>query len=339
MQERFLSFYGKVKSDHAPPALGLWLLHGDEPILENWLIDALKPRWQQQGQLVKRMELYSVKSWHDVIGELSALDLFAGSLALIITGKHKPDTAALDALTRFAKDTQQGANTNHLLWCLPKQDKKSLTTKAIKLFDNQGIIIDATVYNEKHRFDLLSLKANEFGLYLEQDAWQLLLSHTEHNLLGAYQILWQLSFADNLHITSAHLQKNLEDSSQFDVFGLSDAILSGNHTQALHIISHLRQTSIAPSLILWALAKDAHLLLQLQANRSPSDLGIWQNKIHSYLQSSQRTLHTSNHWHKDLYDIDKNIKGLGKGDVWQQLNALALSMCGIDTQRLFTHHK
>lgn len=328
MQERFLPFYGRVASGNVR-TVGLWLMHGDEPILESWLIDALKPIWQNGGQLVKRMELYGVKSWQEVIAELSALDLFADNVALIVTGKHKPDAKALDALAKFADETRQGINANHLLWCAPKQDKKALATKAIKLFDNQGVIIDANVYNEKQRFDLLSLKAREFGLTLDQNAWQLLLSHTEHNLLGAYQVLWQLSFDDSPHITSDRLQQSLEDSSQFDVFGLSDAILAGNYAKALQIIAHLRQTSVAPSIVLWALAKDAQLLLQLQAGKDPHTLGIWQNKLPAYIHSSQRTLQTSANWADALYEIDKNIKGLGRGDVWQLFNALALSLCGV----------
>ena len=81
--------------------------------------------------------------------------------------------------------------------------------------------------------------------------------------------------------------------------------------------------------ILWALAKDARLILQIQAGKNPSDLGIWRNKISRYTNASRRSpTITSQSWLSAIYDIDKTIKGVNDGNVWHLLQQLVLSLCG-----------
>ena len=332
MQSRFLPLYHDLKSDKAIPMHGLWLAHSDEPIALDWLIDACRPRWQRDGKLIKRLELTSAKSWHDVLSELNALSLFDDGMALILTGKHKPDAKdkpLMDGLARFASDATTGATTNHLIWCLPKQDKKSLTTKSLKLFDTHGLIIDAHIYNEEQRRQLLMAKCAEFGLMLEQDVWQSLLTHTEHNLLSAYQTLWRLSYLypPATTIDADMLMTSLVDGSTFDVFHLSDTLITGDCTKALQIISHLQNIDTPPSIVLWALAKDARLIAQIQAGKDPSTLGIWSNKIYSYQQAARRCPPID--YSTPIYEIDKAIKGVSNVSVWGQIRRFVQALCGI----------
>lgn len=331
MQSRFLSLFHELTHSASIPIKGLWLIHGDEPLISQWLIDACRPHWSAHAQRVVRMELTSPKSWQTVLSELSALDLFGDNIALIVSGKHKPDTKELDALARFANDCQQGQTHNHLLWCLPKQDKKSLTTQAIKLFDTHGQLIDANLYNEHTRLDVLRAQASLLGLSLTPEAWQLLMTDTENSLLTAHQTLWRLSYLypPQTTIDPKALAQSLVEGREFDVFALSDAILMADAPKVLHILAHLRHTDTAPSLVLWALNKDARLILQLQAGKDPKELGIWQNKLHLYQHACQRTQKTNWHWITDIYEIDKAIKGLGNNTAWQQIEKLAIAMCGI----------
>lgn len=328
MQQYFLPVFLSLKSKQPPATHGLWLVHSDEPLTQQWLIDALRPHWQANEQTVKRLELISPKSWQEIIGELGSVGLFDEGTALIVTGKHKPDSNAINALTRLATDIQRGELNHHLLWCSPKQDKKSLTSKAVKLFDNHGVFIDANVHNEQVRTNLLKAKADELKLHLTDEAWQLLLVHTEHNLLGAFWTLWRLSYLPATNqIDTSTLASSLSEGSQFDVFGLSDSLLAGDVHKSLTILSHLKHTGVAPSLVLWAINKDARLISQLQAGKDAHSLGIWQNKIHAYRHAAWRSTH-SQQWAQKIYTIDKTIKGIAEGDVWQQLQALVIAICG-----------
>ena len=267
MLERFLPLWTcLIDEKNLTNINGVWLIHSDEPLIHQWLIDALKPHYQAHHQQIKRMELISAKSWSDVLSELNSLDLFAENSALIVTGKHKPDVKTLEKFQQFIQDSQNGQNSNHLLWCLPKQDKKSLSTKVMKFFEQSGLVIDGNIHNEEMRATLLAKKAKQFQLNFETDAWQFLISHTQQNLLAAYQILSQLSLSwTNQTIHLSILNQILQDSSQFDVFELSDAMLLGSLKKSMQILYYLQNSDIVPSIVLWTLSKDVQLILQLQA--------------------------------------------------------------------------
>lgn len=307
--------------------MGLWLVHGDEPLMVQWLIDACRPIWQAHRQHVSRLELTSAKSWLTAESELASLSLFDDNNALIITGNHKPDAAMIATLAQFADEANQGAHGHHLLWCLPKQDKKSQATKALRLFAERGMMIEASLPNERARRELLQVKAQEFGLTLTNEAWSLLLTHTEHNLLTAYQTLWRLSFLyPNATIDGEILQAGLVEGAAFSSFDLSDAMLGGNPNKSLQILHQLRQSDTAPSRVLWTVATDARHILQLQAGKSPDSLGIWRSKQSLYTAAARRTHAVSHAWAAQIFAIDKAIKGVSGLDAWQLLHDLVLSI-------------
>lgn len=332
MQTRLLPLLYDLKRQ-AVPLCGLWLLHTDSPVVADWLIEACRPAWTAQGQFAKRMELSSPKSWHEVMNELSSLTLFDEATVLIVSGNHKPDIkdkALMSALTHFAQDVKDGASQNQLIWCLPKQDKKSLATKSVQFFDTHGLIIDGNIYDEKLRGEFLHLKAQELGLTLDDMAWQMLMSATEKNLLTAYQTLWRLSFLPHAEVVGAdELEQALVAGVDFNVFDLSDALLTANATKTLQILNHLRHTDTAPSIVLWAVAKDARLILQIQSGKNPSELGIWQNKVHLYTHIAKRTHGMSGDWLDQIYAIDKAIKGVSGMDAWGEIERLCLAVCGV----------
>lgn len=334
MQTRLLPLLHDLER-HAVPCCGLWLVHTDEPLLIDWLIDVCRPIWSKNNQIIKRMELSSPKSWHDVISELHDLSLFGESTALIVTGKHKPDTKdkiLISALSQFAKDVADGHTQNHLIWCLPKQDKKSLSTKSIQLFDKDGMLIDGNIYDERLRREFLTFKAQRLDLSLDGTAWQMLMGATEGNLLSAYQALWRLSFLPHSDIVSTdELKQALIAGADFNVFDLSDALINGNAPKALNILRHLKQTDTAPSIVLWAIAKDARLILQIQAGKDPKGLGIWSNKVQMYINTAHRTQALSHTWLNQIYAIDKMIKGISADNAWLRLERLCLDVCGLDT--------
>ncbi|UNU72922.1 DNA polymerase III subunit delta [Moraxella nasovis] len=328
MQQRFISLFKQLHSTnpaHHQPLQGFWFIHSDEPLISQWLIDACRPIWQVHDQTIKRIELSSAKSWSDVINELDTLSLFGDTSAIIVSGNHKPDKQAIDTLTHIAKDTP-----HHLLWHSQKQDKKSLSTKSLKLFDQVGLLIDGNLYDEKMRGELLRLQADRLNISLTPDAWQLLMTHTEQNLLVAYQNLWRLSLSDTAVIDAQVLMDCLIDGAEFSVFNLSDAVIGGHATKTLQILTHLKNTDTAPSLVLWAIAKDIRLILQIQAGKNPSELGIWSNKTHLYINTAHRSQGRSEQWLSQVYELDKMIKGVSDDDVWHGLKKLCLAVCKID---------
>ena len=359
MQNTFIQAYPKLLQPSVAVA-GLWLAHGDEPLLSQWLIDALRPHWRAQNYAIKRIELISVKSWQEVLSELGSQSLFDDASALIVTGNHKPDKAVIAELERFAVEAQAGAHSHSVLWLTPKQDKRSQSSKWFAPFAKYGTVIDCNLYNEQQRQQLLQIQAQKFGLRLSQEAWQLLMSHTEHHLLSAYQTLWRLSYLfapqlatsnsdnheDNEHSNSftqpvnnvaldiADLPAALVSDAQFSVFDLSDAMLAGNSTQVTKIMFQLKSTDEPTTLVLWAISKDMRHVIQLMDGQDPQALGIWRSKQGLYQQACRRqSKEQTSEWPALLYRCDQAIKGLIRQPAWELLMQAALELAG---KRLFT---
>lgn len=350
MQNAFIQAYPKLLQNEVAVA-GLWLAHGDEPLLHQWLIDALRPHWRSQNYAIQRFELVSPKSWQEVLAELGAQSLFDDASALIVTGNHKPDKAVISELERFAIEAQAGTNSHSVLWLTPKQDRRAQSGKWFAPFMQYGHIIDCNLTDERTRQQLLQIRAEQFGLRLSTDAWQLLMSHTEHHLLSAYQTLWRLSYlfapalvANNANndaqtkpiaIDITDLQAALVSDAQFSVFDLSDAMLTGNSRQVVKIMTQLKATDEPATLVLWAISKDMRLVMALMDGQDPQSLGIWRSKQGLYSQACRRqsTAHTAS-WPELLYRCDQAIKGIIRQPAWELLLQAALALCG---QRLFAN--
>lgn len=335
MHQHFLSAMQAIDSAKLTTMVGLYLIHGDDPLVLSWFVDACRPLFKQHQQTIKRYELTNAKIWQEVVAELDSLSLFADSSAVLVVGKQKCDDIILKRLHDFALAVQAGQSTHCLIYQLPKQDKKAQNTKLYQLFAKHGTVVDCHIYHETQRRDVLVYQAHKFGLTLSSSAWQFLLEHTENHLLAAYQALWR---AADLYQSTTEAPKKLKIEAllpvlvsdyQYSVFYLCDTLLAGEAKKSLHILNHLRQVGTAPSVILWAIAKEIRQVLALQSGKNPSELGIWQSKMSLYRQAQKRqSIHPSQLIL--IYDLDKNIKGLGLGNIWQGLAHLCLLVCGVN---------
>lgn len=319
----FLSVYQRLIQAQ-PTITGLWLLHGDEPLLAHLLLEVLRPLFKRDNQHIKRLELLSANSWYEVVSALDNISLFGEANALIVSGKYQPNKTALDALTEFA----QSDSPDCLIYELPKQDKKAQGSALFRLFANFGTVVDCNIPNEPTRHAILQQQAKTFGIQLSDDGWQLLMHATENNLLSAYQHLWQLSHLfPNGVVSTSDIQSVLMPEQHYTVFHLSDSLLLGDAEKSLQILTALRHSNTAPSLILWTISKDIRTLLALK-HQSAQTLGIWSSKLNLYTEAYQRGTINENMLRQVFY-IDCLIKGVEKGDVWQAFTELCLQACGI----------
>ena len=103
-------------------ARGAWIMHGQEPLLEQNLLDAFRKSWQQQEVERQRYDISSVNDWKNVFNALNSLSLFSQQLAIEVHGNIKPDANGLKLLKNYIQHNEH----NLLLIVLPKQDSSSL---------------------------------------------------------------------------------------------------------------------------------------------------------------------------------------------------------------------
>ncbi len=321
-----LDYRGALK--RVEQATGAWLIHGNETLLEQNLLNALRKHWQAHHIERQRFDINTISDWRDVFNALNSLSLFSERLAIEVHGNIKPDAAGIKQLQQFI----QSPADNLLVMVMPRQDSAAQKTKFYQNIEANSVVVNLTLQNAQDRLSILKDEASQLGLQLHQDAWQLLLTQNENNLFAAQQSLYRLS---DLHTTDQLIQAEdlyaaLMEQSRFSSFDLADAALQANTLQAVKILSFLIESGEADSLILWALAREMRLLMQLfEQPRQYQKLGIWQNKITHYQQALKRIkgqqLLT---WPALLQRTDEAIKGFSEENPKDLLLQVTMALCG-----------
>ncbi len=309
-------------------ARGAWVLHGQEPLLEQNLMDAFRTSWQQREVERQRYDVSSVSDWKNVFNALNSLSLFSTQLAVEVHGNIKPDASGIKLLKSYL----QQDSDNLLLIIMPKQDSSSLKSSFFQVMDANGVNVSLTANYPRDRQQILSVEAEKLGIKLANDAWAWLEQHHEHNLLAAKNSLMRVSdtFAEIDVIQVDHLYACLQDQSRYSTYDLSDALLNGNLAQSIKIFQYLIASGEPLSLILWSISKEMRLLMQLfEQPQNALQIGIWKTKVSLYQQALRRlSPQTFLAWPALLLRVDASIKGLGHENPEHLVQQAIASMCG-----------
>ena len=316
-------------------ARGAWILHGQEPLLEQNLLDAFRKSWQQNEIERQRYDIGNVSDWKNVFNALNSLSLFSQQLAIEVHGNIKPDANGLKQLKSYIQHNEE----NLLLIVLPKQDSSSLKSAFFQTVEANGVVVPLTATYPQDRQRILTLEADQLGIQLDADAWQWLMQHHEHNLLAAKNSLMRVAdtFSELKLIQIEQLYACLQDQSRYTTYDLSDALLAGNLAQSVKIYQYLLAAGEPDSLILWTLSKEMRLLMQLfEQPHNALQLGIWKTKVSQYQQTLRR-LNAQQFltWPNLVLRIDAAIKGMSKENSEHLMLQAVAELCG---KSLFQTH-
>ena len=315
-------------------ARGAWIMHGQEPLLEQNLLDAFRKSWQQQEVERQRYDISNVGDWKNVFNALNSLSLFSNQLAIEVHGNIKPDANTLKLLKSYIQHNEH----NLLVIIMPKQDSASLKSAFFQTVEANGVVVALTANYPQERQKVLSFEADKLGIQLDRDAWVWLEQHHEHNLLAAKNSLMRVAdtFPNEAQIQVNHLLECLQDQSRYSTFDLSDSMIAGNLAQSIKTFQYLIESGEAPSLILWTISKEMRLLMQLyEQPQNALQLGIWKTKVSQYQQALRR-LNPQQFltWPLLLLRIDSAIKGKSQEKPEHLIQQCIAEVCG---RTLFNH--
>ncbi len=315
-------------------ARGTWILHGQEPLLEQNLLDAFRKSWQQNEIERQRYDIGNVSDWKNVFNALNSLSLFSQQLAIEVHGNIKPDANGLKQLKSYIQHNEH----NLLVIIMPKQDSASLKSAFFQTVEANGVVVALTANYPQERQKVLSFEADKLGIQLDRDAWVWLEQHHEHNLLAAKNSLMRVAdtFPNEAQIQVNHLLECLQDQSRYSTFDLSDSMIAGNLAQSIKTFQYLIESGEAPSLILWTISKEMRLLMQLyEQPQNALQLGIWKTKVSQYQQALRR-LNPQQFltWPLLLLRIDSAIKGKSQEKPEHLIQQCIAEVCG---RTLFNH--
>ena len=227
-----------------------------------------------------------------------------------------------------------------------KIDSKALKSRWVEALDKQGLVIQVWPLEGQDLIRWIQNRMQRRGLVIQSDGVQLLASRIEGNLLAAAQEiekLYVLYGAGNLSVQQ--INEVVADSSRYDVFKLMDTVLSANVNRITKVLSGLRSEGTATPIVLWALTRDARLLIKIKLALAQGQNqetvfksnNIWDKRKTLISQALKRLSDRDlNHILVTSAIADRQIKGQQAGDAWETLLTICLkftsaqSMVNID---------
>ena len=328
----------RISSEQLPQHLkrGLapvYTVFGDEPLLALEAADRIRTRARADGY--GEREVLTVEQhfdWAQLDMSARSQSLFAARRILELRIPNgKPGVEGGKALQAFS--TRLPPDTVTLI-ALPELDWRTSKTSWFEALDAAGVTIEAKQVTRAQLPAWLAGRLRDQQQSADDETLAFIADRVEGNLLAAYQEVQKLALLFPASpLTFDQVKDAVLDVARFDVFDLGGAVLTGDAAHLARMLDGLRGEGAAPPLVLWAIADEIRTLgrvvAQLDAGRPLAqalrDARVWgprQKIIERHArrfnlpQIEAALLHAAR--------IDRIIKGLAKGDAWDELLKLGL---------------
>ncbi|RKZ83453.1 MAG: DNA polymerase III subunit delta [Candidatus Parabeggiatoa sp. nov. 1] len=318
----------------------LYLLTGDEPLQMMECADTLRTFARAQG-FTERVVL-TVETgfdWGNLDQYANSLSLFATQRLLEIRLSNKsPGNEGTKALIAYAN---QPPSDTVLLITADKLDASKQKTKWFTTLDERGIIIQVWPLNVSDLPGWIAQRMNHYGLQASPEAINMIAERAEGHLLACAQEIEKLRLlygAGRIDITQ--VLDAVADSARFEVFGWVDTVLAGDVPRCIRQLQVLQTEGVEPVLVAWALNKEIRNLCQityaLQKGQRLDQLfktyRVWSTRKNAVSRAIKRHPQPSA-WQQllpETVQIDRMIKGVDKGNPWNELQRLSLRVAGVN---------
>ncbi|MEN5180803.1 DNA polymerase III subunit delta [Comamonas odontotermitis] len=326
----------------------LYTVHGDEALLVQEAVDAIRAAARAAGHSERNS--FTVAGahfdWSAVLAAGGSLSLFADKQIIevrIPSGKPGKDGSA--ALQQLA-ESSVGNDATLTIVILPRLDKATKTGAWFAALEANGATIQVDSIERAvlppwiaQRLQLQGqhVKSGEEG----QRTLAFFADRVEGNLLAAHQEIQKLGLLyPPGELAFEQVEQAVLNVARYDVFKLSDAVLSGQVLRTERMLSGLQAEGEAEVLVHWALAEDIRAMKRVKdalRNGRPMPMAlrenrVWGNKERHFERvlprisdaAVARLLHSA-------HAVDGIVKGLKvpewPQDGWQALHRLALQTC------------
>jgi DNA polymerase-3 subunit delta len=276
----------------------LYLLHGNEPLLVIEAGDAIRAAAKRHGFEEREVIVAGTGfKWDELFMCAGNLSLFGGSKLIDLRiPSGKPGREGSDALQKYIKTLGPGVVT---LITLPELDWQTKKAAWVTALSNAGVAIECNAPPLPRLPQWIAERMQRNRQSAPREALEFIAAHVEGNLLAAHQEIEKLALIYPVgEISLPQIAAAVLNVARYDINDLRDALKSRDTVRAARTLEGLKGEDAAPPLILWAIATEAR---NLTASARVSAL-----------------LHAAK--------IDRMIKGLARGDIWDEFLQLALRL-------------
>jgi len=316
------------------PLAPLYVLHGDEPLLVIEAADAIRAAAKRQG-FSDRETLVAGQGfrWDELALAAGNLSLFGGEKLIDLRIPNgKPGREGGEALQRYVKTLAGGTVT---LVTLPEIDWQTRKTVWFKALSDHGITLELNAPERERLPDWIAARLAKQRQSAPAEALAFIAEHVEGNLLAAHQEILKLGLLYPAGALSfAQVSSAVLDVARYDIDKLRQAVLEGDPVRCTRLLLGLKGEGAAPPLVLWALTNEIRTLTLLCSGRDGGQPitallkseRIFDERRKQLIQRALTRL-TLPMLHDALMQaahVDRLIKGLEKGDIWEEFLLLTL---------------
>lgn len=311
----------------------LYVVHGDAMLLAIEAADSIRAAARNAGY-GERETLIAEQhfKWAELRNCARNLSLFSPrKLIDLRIPSGKPGVEGGQSLQDHAANSSSDVLT---LISLPRLDWSAQKSQWFSALERHGVIVSADDIPRSALPRWIAERLKRQDQQADETALEFLADRSEGNLLAAFQEIQKLAllFPTGM-LTFENVKDSVMDVARYDVSKLSEAMLNGNAARYTRILDGLRAEGTATVLVLWALSEDIRTLCKiLQAVQRGASLGnamrdarVRKDK-QGLIENAARRLKLP-HLERSIQQasrLDKTIKGLRHGDVWDELLQLGL---------------
>ena len=281
------------------PLAPLYLLHGDEPLLVIEAGDAIRAAARRQGFEEREVIVAGTGfKWDELFLAAGNLSLFGGAkLVDLRIPSGKPGREGSEALQRYVATLGPGVVT---LVTLPELDWQAKKAAWVGALTEAGVAIECNAPPPAQLPQWIAGRLARQGQSAPREALVFIASHVEGNLLAAHQEIQKLGLLYPAgELSLEQISGAVLNVARYDIADLRGALRNRDTVRAARTLDGLRGEDAAPPLVLWALATEARALAAAPG------------RMRALLHAAR---------------IDRMIKGLARGDVWDEFLQLALRL-------------
>ena len=315
----------------------LYFAFGSEILLVEQSLTTIKDAAKKLGFNERfRFDIDGNFSWDAIFNLISSPSLFADKRIIecrLTTGKiGVKGSKAISELTENLPDDIM------LIISSGKLDMAQQKSKWFKALDKKGVIIQHWEVQSEQLVGWIVNHMSQLGLSSSNEVANAIAYCTEGNLLATMQEIQKLQIAyPDGNIDLNEYLSQIDQQSQYTVFGMIDAALKGDTDKVYKIFSSLVDDSTPPVILISSLYREIKNLvtmsIELKTNQTIdtifSNHRVWQKrkpliaialKKHSYQQLQKLLL--------KLGRIDRSLKGMDNLNVYDELQSVVITLSG-----------
>jgi len=316
----------------------LYVIHGDEPLLALEAGDAIRARARTNG-FSERVVLAAERGfhWSELAASGASLSLFSDRKLIELrlpSGKPGNDGAA--TIEAFCAKLPPDMLT---LVTLPRLDRAGQNSPWFKALEAKGVVVNIYSVERARLPEWIAVRLARQKQRASAETLQFLADCVEGNLLAAHQEIQKLALllpAGELDFEA--VREAVLNVARYDAQKLSEAMLSGERARLARMLEGLRGEGEAPPRVLWILAEEIRAIARVQAGLAAGrplpellrESRVWGDARQSLVARAARKLPRAGLLAalEHAAGIDRVVKGVVKGDAWDELLQLGLRFAG-----------